>query len=64
VTDASVLGMSSDPKTKSQPAAKAGQARRDRLAAELRSNLHKRKARARAVGQPKNAEPEPPRDPE
>ena len=56
--------MSSDPKTKSQPAAKAGQARRDRLAAELRSNLHKRKARARAVGQPKNAEPEPPRDPE
>ena len=41
--------MSSDPKTKSQPSAKTGNSRRERLAAELRSNLRKRKARARNV---------------
>ena len=45
----SVLYMAKDPKIKSQPSAKAGETRRDRLAAELRSNLHKRKARARNI---------------
>jgi hypothetical protein len=49
--------MASDPKTKSQASAKAADARRGRLAAELRSNLHKRKARARSIeGQQKQAQ--------
>ena len=41
--------MSKDAETKSQAPAKARHARRDRLAAELRSNLHKRKARVRNI---------------
>ena len=41
--------MPNDPKTKSQLSAKARETRRDRLAAELRSNLHKRKAQARNI---------------
>ena len=39
--------MPNDTKTKSRSAAKAADTRRKRLAEELRSNLHKRKARAR-----------------
>lgn len=46
--------MPDDDRTK-PVSAKAGDARRDRLAAELRSNLHKRKARARKI---ENAQPD------
>jgi hypothetical protein len=49
--------MASDPKTKSQASAKTADARRERLAAELRSNLRKRKARTRSIdGQQKQAQ--------
>ena len=41
--------MSSGAKTKSQASAKAADARRERLAAELRSNLRKRKTKARSM---------------
>jgi hypothetical protein len=46
--------MASDPKTKSQASAKAGDARRERLAAELRSNLRKRKARENSIERRQN----------
>ena len=39
--------MPNEHKAKPEASAKTGETRRDRLAAELRSNLHKRKVRAR-----------------
>jgi hypothetical protein len=50
--------MSRDPQTKSEASAKTGATRRERLAAELRSNLHKRKARARNVEKRENQGPD------
>jgi hypothetical protein len=47
--------MASNPETKSKSQAKTGETRRDRLAAELRSNLRKRKARARNIERLQNA---------
>lgn len=52
--------MSNDAKTKSRPAAKAADTRGKRLAAELRSNLHKRKTRARNME--RHQAPDPPAD--
>jgi hypothetical protein len=49
--------MPNDAKTKSGPAAKAADTRRKRLAEELRSNLHKRKARARNMEKPQEPAP-------
>ena len=46
--------MSSDPSAKSQISAKTRDSRRERLAAELRSNLQKRKTRARNIEKREN----------
>jgi hypothetical protein len=46
--------MASDPKTKSQASARTRDARRERLAAELRSNLRKRKARESSIERRQN----------
>ncbi|MET0568156.1 MAG: hypothetical protein ABWZ74_03680 [Hyphomicrobiaceae bacterium] len=49
--------MPGDHKTNSGPA-KPGEVRRDRLATELRSNLHKRKARARSLEKLQDEKPD------
>jgi hypothetical protein len=46
--------MSNDPKTKSQASARTRDARRARLAAELRSNLRKRKVRESIIERRQN----------
>jgi hypothetical protein len=48
--------MPDTPKPKVRPLAKAADSRRDRLAAELRSNLRKRKARARSLDKAQNGD--------